>query len=113
MATLREIVIADPFAALGVAEEADDAAIRQRYLALVRAYPPDRAPERFQAYRQAFEAIRDARARAATRLLHSTDGALLRLKRLCLTPKDPAPRMIAEDVVRDLLVDSLGDPATD
>ena len=39
----------DPFAVLGVDENAGDEAIKQRYLALVRAYPPDREPDRFQA----------------------------------------------------------------
>jgi curved DNA-binding protein CbpA len=37
----------DPFTVLGVAEDADDAEIRRRYLALVRDFPPDRDPDRF------------------------------------------------------------------
>jgi len=36
----------DPFTVLGVDDAADDAEIRRRYLALVRDFPPDRAPER-------------------------------------------------------------------
>ena len=38
----------DPFTVLGVAEDADDAEIRRRYLALVRDFPPDRDPDRFR-----------------------------------------------------------------
>ena len=51
----------DPFAELGVDENAGDEAIKQRYLALVRAHPPDREPDRFQAYRRAYEAVRGER----------------------------------------------------
>jgi DnaJ-class molecular chaperone len=49
----------DPFTVLGVDEAADDAEIRRRYLALVRDFPPDRAPERFREYRAAYEALSD------------------------------------------------------
>ena len=48
----------DPFVVLGVDENAGDDAIKQRYLALVRRHPPDREPDRFQAVRRAYEAIR-------------------------------------------------------
>jgi curved DNA-binding protein CbpA len=56
----------DPFTVLGVGEDAGDDQIKQRYLALVRAFPPDREPERFQAYRAAYEAVRDQRKRLET-----------------------------------------------
>ena len=54
----------DPFTVLGVDEAADDAEIRRRYLALVRDFPPDRAPERFREYRAAYEALSDERETA-------------------------------------------------
>ena len=38
---------------------ADDAQIRQRYLELVRKFPPDRAPERFAEIREAFDSLKD------------------------------------------------------
>ena len=47
----------DPFSILGVDEDASDDEIKRRYLALVRSFPPDREPERFQTYRAAFEAL--------------------------------------------------------
>jgi DnaJ domain len=107
MAQVRDIVIADPFAVLGVAEDAGDDTIKQRYLALVRAFPPDREPERFQAYRRAYEAIRDARARAELRLLHATDGALTHLKRHCLHGDGLAPGCVPETAAAALITDGL------
>ena len=38
-----------PFAVLGVAETADDAAVKKAYLQQVREHPPERDSERFQA----------------------------------------------------------------
>ena len=42
------VLMRDPFTVLGVDENAGDAEIRRRYLALVRDFPPDRAPDRFR-----------------------------------------------------------------
>jgi len=61
----------DPFFVLGVSESADDDEVKRRYLALVRAFPPERDPERFQAIRAAFEVLRTARGRLEQRLLRS------------------------------------------
>jgi curved DNA-binding protein CbpA len=69
----------DPFTVLGVADDADDAEIRQHYLALVRKFPPDRAPERFQELRAAYDALSDERKRLETKLLHTNEAALTRL----------------------------------
>src|SRR6266478_5994622 len=41
----------DPFLVLELPPDADDAAIRARYLELVRRRPPEQAPERFAAVR--------------------------------------------------------------
>jgi curved DNA-binding protein CbpA len=49
----------DPHEVLGLGAEADDAAVRERYLQLVREFPPDRAPERFAAIRAAYDELRD------------------------------------------------------
>jgi curved DNA-binding protein CbpA len=70
----------DPFSILGVDENAGDDEIKRRYLALVRAFPPDREPQRFQEYRRAFEALQDRRRRLQVRLLETHDSALFRLK---------------------------------
>jgi hypothetical protein len=107
MAQEREIVTADPFAVLGVAEDAGDEAIKRRYLTLVRRFPPDREPERFQAYRRAYERIRGARERAQLRLLQSTDAALSRLKRHLLQTDRAVTGHIPEAAVATLIADGL------
>jgi curved DNA-binding protein CbpA len=70
----------DPFSVLGLDENVGDDEIKSRYLALVREFPPDLEPERFQKIRAAFEALRTERERLAARLLLAHDGALERLK---------------------------------
>jgi curved DNA-binding protein CbpA len=117
----------DPFTVLGVADDADDAEIRQRYLALVRKFPPDRAPERFQELRAAYDALSDERKRLETKLLHTNEGALTRLSMGALraasadgassdggASQTPAPRatkrtvvaLLAEGIAQALLVPS-------
>lgn len=49
----------NPHEVLGLAPDADDAALRTRYLELVRQHPPDRSPARFAEIRAAYEALRD------------------------------------------------------
>jgi curved DNA-binding protein CbpA len=72
-------VTRDPFTVLGVEETADDGEIRARYLALVREFPPDRAPERFRDYRAAYEALSDERKRLEMTLVRTNEAALSRL----------------------------------
>ena len=52
-----------PYLILNLPPDATDEAIRRRYLELVRAYPPEREPERFQRIAAAYETVRDARSR--------------------------------------------------
>lgn len=49
----------DPYTILGVDPGAGEAAIRRRYLELVREFSPERSPERFAAIRRAYDQIRD------------------------------------------------------
>ena len=58
----------DPYTVLGVAPDADDDAIRRRYLELVRQFPPERHPDRFAAVRAAYERLKDLDARVRHRL---------------------------------------------
>lgn len=97
----------DPFAELGVDESADDETIRRRYLALVRTYPPDRDPQRFQALRLAYEAISGRRERMAQRLLHSSSAALTRLKLQCLAAADAQRHPASQATLTALLLDGL------
>jgi DnaJ-domain-containing protein 1 len=54
---------------LGVATNASEDEIRAAYLAKVKEFPPDRAPEEFEKIRDAYEALRDPRNRAKAMLL--------------------------------------------
>src|SRR3712207_4113533 len=51
-------------ALLGVAAGATEAEVRAAYLENVRLHPPDRDPEQFERVRDAYELLRDPRARA-------------------------------------------------
>jgi curved DNA-binding protein CbpA len=61
----------DPYQILGLPGDSDDEAIRRRYLELVRQYPPERAPEKFAAIRQAYESLRDLNTRLRYRLFEA------------------------------------------
>jgi curved DNA-binding protein CbpA len=97
----------DPFTVLGVGEDADDDQIKQRYLALVRAFPPDREPERFQTYRAAYEAVRDRRKRLEAKLLRTNDAALLRLKLAIAEPSRPVCGRATKATVTALLLEGI------
>ena len=58
--------MSDPYAVLGVPADSDDAAIRRRYLELVKQFSPEHHPQKFAAVRQAYELLRDL----DTRLKH-------------------------------------------
>jgi curved DNA-binding protein CbpA len=58
----------NPFEVLGVAEDADDDAVRAAYLSALRRSPPDRDPDGFRRIRAAYEAVQDAERRLALRL---------------------------------------------
>lgn len=61
-------MIADPYQVLGIEPSADSEAIHKRYLALVREFSPERAPERFAEIRTAYETLRDPVASLRMRL---------------------------------------------
>jgi curved DNA-binding protein CbpA len=102
-------LIRDPFTVLGVADDAGDAEIRRRYLALVRDFPPDRAPERFQELRAAYEALSDERKRLATKLLHTNSAALSRLSMDALRAgsTDGPPARATRQTVAALLTEGI------
>src|SRR5262245_48130143 len=66
-----EDVMTDPYEVLGIAADADDEAIRRRYLELVRQYTPEHHPERFAAIRAAYESLRDLDTRLRFRLFEA------------------------------------------
>ena len=58
----------DPYAVLGVPPDADDEAIRKRYLELTREFTPEHHAARFAAVRAAYEKVKDLDARTRFRL---------------------------------------------
>jgi DnaJ-class molecular chaperone len=60
--------MSDPYRVLELTTDAGENEIRQRYLELVRAFPPDRAPERFAAIHAAYASLRDPATRLKTQL---------------------------------------------
>ena len=103
----------DPFTVLGVSEDAGDAEIRRRYLALVRDYPPDRAPERFREYRAAYEALSDERKRLEMTLLHTNAAALSRLRMAALHAASPGSSRATKQTVAALLAVGITRAVTD
>lgn len=53
-----------PYAILGVPENATQQEIRQAYLELLRKFPPEQAPDKFQELRDAWQLVADDVARA-------------------------------------------------
>jgi curved DNA-binding protein CbpA len=58
----------DPYEVLGLTPHAGETEIRQLYLELVRAFPPEQAPERFAAVHAAYEALRNPAERLRVQL---------------------------------------------
>jgi curved DNA-binding protein CbpA len=82
--------VIDPYGVLGIDDDADDDAIRRRYLELVKEFPPERHPERFAAVRAAYERLKDLDARVRHRLFEQgkRDGMDELIEELaCRTPR--------------------------
>lgn len=63
--------MSDPYEVLGLPPDADDEAIRRRYLELVRQHSPERDPEKFAAVRAAYDSLRDLDTRLRYRLFEA------------------------------------------
>ena len=85
----------DPYTVLDLPPDADDAAIRQRYLDLTRQFPPEQHPEKFAAVRAAYEKLRTLDARVRYRLFErgseNTIEAIIE-EAECTTPR-PRPSL--------------------
>ncbi len=80
----------DPYTVLGVEPDADDEAIRRRYLELVRQFSPEHHAEKFAAVRAAYEQLRDLNTRLRHRLFDAgrhagVDGLVEELS--CKSPR--------------------------
>jgi curved DNA-binding protein CbpA len=60
--------MSDPYEVLELTPDANETEIRQRYLELVRAFPPDQAPERFAAIHAAYASLRDPAQRVRAQI---------------------------------------------
>jgi preprotein translocase subunit Sec63 len=67
----------NPHEILGIPASASPEDIHAAYLAKVKAFPPDRAPEEFEQIRDAYERLRDPRNRAQALLLDPLSKAPL------------------------------------
>lgn len=90
----------DPFETMGLAPNAGDDEIRNRYLQLVREFPPDRAPDRFAEIRAAYEELRDPHRRLETQMFsldtHDSFESLVRdLRARILRPDLPAEALLS------------------
>jgi curved DNA-binding protein CbpA len=103
----------DPFTVLGVEEAAGDAEIRRRYLALVRDFPPDHAPERFREYRAAYEALSNERRRLEMTLLRTNASAMSRLGMAALHAASPGSSRATQKTVEALLDEGIMRTATE
>jgi DnaJ-class molecular chaperone len=95
----------DPYAVMGLPAEASEAEIRQRYLELVRQFPPDQAPERFAAIRSAYDEVRDPMRRLEVRLFEPGGGDSLEA-----IAADLRTRLIAGRMPVDALLALAGQP---
>ncbi|HSH57868.1 MAG TPA: DnaJ domain-containing protein [Halomonas sp.] len=64
--------MSDPYLILGVSAAATDADIEAAYREGVKRYPPEHYPQRFEALRRAYEALRTRRDRLAHELFDTT-----------------------------------------
>ena len=70
----------DPYSVLGLERSASEGEIRARYLQLVKQYPPERAPDRFQEIRRAYAALSDKVAMWERRLFEPvTSGSVVEI----------------------------------
>lgn len=90
--------MSDPYLILGVAPSAGDAAIHAAYLDGIKRWPPERDPQRFEALRAAYEALRTRRDRLAYELFDlapPTVGDILDQAAPVAAPGRPGPDLFA------------------
>ncbi len=80
----------DPYLVMGLPVDSTDEAIRQRYLELVKQFPPEQQAQRFAVIRSAYEKLRDLNTRVRYRLFEagkkdSIDAILEELE--CQSPR--------------------------
>ena len=93
-----------PFFVLDLPHEATDENVKDRYLELVKRYPPDTHPKQFAAVRQAYEAVRHQRGRLETRLFYFDKAARWEVESLPNTSRQsPTRRRFSMSELADYL----------
>ena len=94
----------NPYLVLGVAPDADDAAIRRAYLDAIKLAPPEHQPKRFQALNAAYEQIKDEASRHGHVLFHQEPPGETPLdafvRTLRLRPARPLPLDTMKEFLR-------------
>jgi curved DNA-binding protein CbpA len=85
--------MSDPYMVLGLPSDSDDAAIRRRYLDLVRRFTPEHHPEKFAVIRTAYESLRDRDTRLSYRLFEAGKQETVEAIREELTCRSSRRRM--------------------
>lgn len=70
-------MIARAWEILGLSPDASDETIRERYLELVRRFPPERFPEKFAEIRSAYDILKDLTQRLDARFFHRSNEDFL------------------------------------
>jgi curved DNA-binding protein CbpA len=97
-----------PFFILDVPLDATNKDVKQRYDELVRRYPPDRFPTRFQTIRKAFEQLRTEEDRRKT-FLSYYDKAV-RIDANAVPDTSPRPRRrLSSDALAQIMIDTITD----
>ena len=91
----------DPYSILGLpaGEDLADDAVRQRYLQLIREYPPEQQPAKFAAIRAAYEKLRTLPARANYRLFDAGSEDTLDDIIAEVEPASPRPRPTLQQLI--------------
>ena len=96
-------MVSDPYFVLDLPADADDEAIRRKYLELVRRFPPEQNPECFAEVRAAYEALKDINTRVRHRLFER--GRKETIDRLIedMTCRSPRQRVSLETLLQTVL----------
>ncbi|MDA8141984.1 MAG: J domain-containing protein [Desulfobacteraceae bacterium] len=64
----------NPYDILGITPDAGDEAVRKAYLERVKRFPPERAPHRFAAISEAYQALKDEAGRLQYECFNTKTG---------------------------------------
>lgn len=68
------MAVTNPYDVLGLTREVTDEQVREAYLRLVRSFPPDTEPKTFNRVSEAYDKIKDERARLEYDLFSTEPG---------------------------------------